>query len=90
MDKAKELYAEDAGYAAKLYQALTPYMVTNISKDQLLKITKSMTDGTADESWTVPGDAVEGNDGHDEYHVDDNALYEKIIETFYKKVSDSN
>ena len=38
----------------------------------------------------VPGDAVEGNDGHDEYHVDDNALYEKIIETFYKKVSDSN
>lgn len=29
VDKAKELYAEDAGYAAKLYQALTPYMVTN-------------------------------------------------------------
>lgn len=28
VDKAKELYAEDAGYAAKLYQALTPYMVT--------------------------------------------------------------
>ena len=34
-------------------------------------------------------EAVEGED-HDEYHVDDNALYEKMIETFYKKVSDPN
>jgi LCP family protein required for cell wall assembly len=89
-EAAKKRSVEDSTYAVKLYTDLEPYMVTNISKDQLLKITKSMTDGTADESWTVPGDAVEGNDGHDEYHVDDNALYEKIIETFYKKVSDSN
>lgn len=51
-------------------------MVTNISKDQLLKITQSMTEGKEDTDWTVPGEAVEGED-HDEYHVDDNALYER-------------
>ena len=73
----------------KMYSDLEPYMVTNISKDQLLKITQSMTEAKEDTDWTVPGEAVEGED-HDEYHVDDNALYEKMIETFYKKVSDPN
>ena len=51
--------------------------------------TENKTEGKEDTDWTVPGEAVEGED-HDEYHVDDNALYEKIIETFYKKVSDPN
>ena len=88
-EAAKKKIAEDSGYAVKMYSDLEPYMVTNISKDQLLKITQSMTEGKEDTDWTVPGEAVEGED-HDEYHVDDNALYEKIIETFYKKVSDPN
>ena len=50
---------------------------------------KGKTEGKEDTDWTVPGEAVEGED-HDEYHVDDNALYEKMIETFYKNVSDPN
>lgn len=88
-EAAKKKIAEDSGYTVKMYSDLEPYMVTNISKDQLLKITQSMTEGKEDTDWTVPGEAVEG-EGHDEYHVDDNALYEKMIETFYKKVSDPN
>ena len=88
-EAAKKKIAEDSGYTVKMYSDLEPYMVTNISKDQLLKITQSMTEGKEDTDWTVPGEAVEGED-HDEYHVDDNALYEKMIETFYKKVSDPN
>lgn len=86
-EAAKKKSAEDPSYAVTMYTDLEPYMVTNISKDQLLKITQGMTNGTDGNDWTVPGEGVEGA-GHDEYHVDDNALYEKIIETFYTKVSD--
>lgn len=85
VDKAKELYAEDAGYAAKLYQALTPYMVTNISQDRLVKLVQSIDQDKGYEEWTIPGEGVEG-ESYDEYHVDDDALYEQIIHTFYKEV----
>ena len=86
-EAAKKKSAEDPTYTVTMYTELEPYMVTNISKDQLLKVTQSMTDGADGNDWTVPGEGVEGED-HDEYHVDDDALYEKIIETFYTKVSD--
>ena len=58
-EAAKKKIAEDSGYTVKMYSDLEPYMVTNISKDQLLKITQSMTEGKEDTDWTVPGEAVE-------------------------------
>ena len=40
--------------------------------------------GSVTENWTVPGEGVQGK-SYDEYHVDDDALYEKILETFYRE-----
>lgn len=37
------------------------------------------------ETWTVPGESV-STETFDEYHADDEALYEKIIESFYEEV----
>ena len=45
---------------------------------------ESAAQGQTKEGWTIPGEGVEGG-MYDEYHVDDNALYEKMIETFYKE-----
>lgn len=79
---ARERYAEDPGFVAEMYLALEPYMVTNMGKDRFVSIMDSLSQGGTDTGWTVPGEAVPGAD-YDEYHVDDDALYEKIIETFY-------
>ena len=83
--KAKERYAESAGYAAELYQTLSPYTVTNISQDRLIKLIQSIDQDKDYTEWTIPGEGVEG-ESFDEYHVDDDALYEQIIHTFYKEV----
>ena len=59
-------------------------MVTSMGNDQFVKLMESAAEGDVQEGWTVPGEGVEGK-SYDEYHVDDDALYEKMIETFYKE-----
>jgi len=85
-EKASTLCSESPSMAADLYEALDTSMVTNIGKDQFVKMWQDIA-GSSDSVtyWTVPGESVEG-DQYDEYHVDDAALYEKIIETFYREV----
>ena len=60
-------------------------MVTNMSNDKFVQILESLSQGTVQEGWTVPGEAVEGQT-YDEYRVNDQELYEKIVETFYQEV----
>jgi hypothetical protein len=36
------------------------------------------------ETLTVPGEAVAGSH-YDEYHVDEDALYEMVLDNFYKE-----
>lgn len=81
---AGQAYAADPGFVTELYEALAPYMVTNIGNDQFADIMESMASGGTSDNWTVPGEGRTG-ETYDEYHVDDDALYEKIIETFYEE-----
>ena len=83
--KAKECYSEDASFAVNLYQALEPYVVTNIDEDRLVRIFKIAEQGGGYTEWTVPGEGTQGT-SYDEYQVDDDALYEQIIHTFYQEV----
>ena len=79
--KVKERFSQNPQVVTELYENLQPYMVTNISNDQFVKLMESADTGTNDQ-WTIPGKGVEG-DYYDEYHVDDDAFKEKVIETFY-------
>ena len=83
-EAARARFAQDPGYAADLYLSLEPYMVTSMSTDQFVDLAESAAQGRTNEGWTVPGEGVEGV-AYDEYNVDDQALYAKIIETFYKE-----
>lgn len=85
--KLRERMSEDSSFAATLYEELTPYLVTNMNQDRLLKLFEEAQDEKKADEWVIPGEAVEGHT-YDEYHVDDSALYEKIIETFYRKVEE--
>ena len=83
-EAAKQKFAENPGFITTLYGDLEPYMVTNMGTDEFADIMQSLSGGNGSESWTVPGEGTEGK-SYDEYHVDDDALYEKIIETFYEE-----
>ena len=74
----------DPSRVTKLYEDLMPYLVTSISNDWFVKLMDALSKNESVERWTVPGEGVEGEQ-FDEYQVDNSALYEKIIETFYKK-----
>ena len=83
--KAKECYKQNAKFAANLFVAIKPYTVTNISEDRLMKLFQTADEGDGYTEWTVPGEGTQGL-SYDEYHVDDDALYAKIMETFYQEV----
>lgn len=83
--KAKECYEQNAKFAANLFMAIKPYTVTNISEDRLMKLFQTADEGDGYTEWTVPGEGTQGL-SYDEYHVDDDALYTKIIETFYQEI----
>lgn len=84
----QEQFAGNAAFAADLYTSLKPYMVTSMGNDEFVELMESATAGSVTGNWTVPGEGVEGK-SYDEYHVDDDALYEKILEMFYKETENS-
>lgn len=83
--KAKECYEQNAKFAANLFVAIKPYTVTNISEDRLMKLFQTADEGDGYTEWTVPGEGTQGL-SYDEYHVDDDVLYAKIMETFYQEI----
>lgn len=83
--KAKECYEQNAKFAADLFVAIKPYTVTNISEDRLMKLFQTADEGDGYTEWTVPGEGTQGL-SYDEYQVDDDALYAKIMETFYQEI----
>ena len=85
-EKMLQEYASDAGIVTDLYEALTPYMVTSMGNDQFVKIMESAAEGGSLTRWTVPGEGV-STEVFDEYHVDEDALYEQILMSFFEEVN---
>ena len=84
--KAKEKSADDKGLIVDLYEALTPYMVTNMGNDVFAKLLQTGT--FSDNSIIdVPGEKVQGTN-FDEFHVNDDQLFELVLQMFYKEVQD--
>ena len=74
----------DPSRVTRAYEAVTPYLVSSISNDWFVKLVDALSTDAKVEKWTVPGEGTEG-ELFDEYHVDNDALYAKVIEAFYKK-----
>jgi hypothetical protein len=59
--------------------------VTDIDFENLLTELLEYT-YTENDIYTVPGETTEGSDGHEEYNVDADALYDLVIRVFYNEV----
>ena len=82
--KVKELATEDSGIWTKLYEKMKPYLTTNMGNDLFLQLGDAVQSDADIQQWTIPGEGQQG-ENYDEYIVDDKALYEEVIQIFYKE-----
>lgn len=89
VDAAKQTAKKDITTVIDLYQAILPQMVTNITLDEAVYLASILTDYRFDESsiYMLQGETVMG-DEFEEFYVDEDSLYEMILEVFYEEIED--
>lgn len=80
--QAGKTAGKDEKFAMRLYDSITDYLVTSIDFAGLVEKGLKYEINTSN-IYTVPGETVMG-EKYEEYHVDDDALYEMILEIFYE------
>ncbi len=83
-DKAVKVYGQDPGFIADLYDSLEDYMVTNMSNDIFADLLTSK-NISGEKIQNLPGEGVDG-ERFDEYHINEDQLYELVLQMFYKEV----
>ena len=80
----KQAKSKDAATLVSAYNAITDYIVTNVDVPNLVN---KLTTYEFDDSrmYTIPGETQMGEQ-YEEYHVDDEALYQLMLDIFYKPV----
>lgn len=88
IQKALQMTKEDLTIPVKLFNIAMEddHMITNLNMQKVAYLTTvfSKVNFTEDSFKTVPGEVVAGEE-YAEYHVDDEALYQMILDTFYVK-----
>lgn len=86
---AKQAAKKDITTVMDLYQAVSKQMVTNITVDEAAYLAPILVDYQFDESgfYILEGETVMG-DEFEEFYVDEDALYEMILEIFYEEVEE--
>ena len=80
-----KLQQQDAEFAARAYDALSDYMVTDIGSKTVSNVADKMKQYTQLDLLTIDGENVE-EDGYWAYHLDENSRMQTILQLFYKKV----
>ena len=88
IQKALQMTKEDLATPVRLYHIAMEddHMITNLNSTKIAYLTSIFYKvNFSEESFrTIPGEVVAG-EKYAEFHVDDTALYEMILETFYEK-----
>ncbi len=86
-DQFKDAVAGDVSKALEVYDSISDYLVTNVDYVELIS-ELIFYDYDDSRLYTVPGEMTHG-EFHDEYYVDEDALYDLIIRVFYEEVKDT-
>ena len=84
-DKAQLVAADDAKFIVNMLESIEPYTVTNIGKDMFAKMLESSYN--EEDIYKLPGETVSG-EYFDEYHINEDELFELMLQMFYKEVQD--
>lgn len=88
MQAAKETVKEDISVVTRIYSALRPMMVTNITSGEAVYLATELLDydfGGKDGLRMMKGETVMG-EVFEEFYADEEALYEMILDIFYEPV----
>ena len=87
MKTMKPVLKSNPSKAISLYNAVSPYMVTNIDITELSYLVGQISDYSlnTDEVYSLAGESVT-TERYEEFHVDEDALYDLMIKLFYEKV----
>lgn len=78
--------ADRSATVTGLFHAISDYTVTDIDFTKLLNTLLNY-GYSEDDLYTIPGESQVGSDGHEEYHVDEDAFYDLIIQVFYEEAA---
>ena len=80
----KQAKSKDTAMLVSAYDTITDYIVTNVDVPNLVN---KLTTYEFDDSrmYTIPGETQMGEQ-YEEYHVDEDALYQLMLDVFYKPV----
>ena len=88
VNQFKQDMKEDLSLPVKLYQTAEKQMVTSISLDQAVYLCTEYMTGSfdTDNIYTIAGEVTKGEE-YAEFTVDDDALYQLILDVFYEEVN---
>ena len=88
MSKVKGVAAQGEAALTSIYESAEDYIVTNID---FLKLAEDVAAYGFDASnvYSIPGETIMGA-RYEEHYIDENALYDMVIEIFYEPVEQEN
>lgn len=90
LDKLHSILKQDMSIPFVIWSALSDHMVTNLESDGFSSLVNRVAKaGVTEDSYLEEPGELTHNDTtqHDEFYVDDSALYKLVVETFYKPVN---
>lgn len=90
LGKAKEVVASDMSIPVTLFQQMQQNMSTNLQLEDITYLAPELVNMSVSGELMrmIPGDPVQG-EIYEEYHVNQDALKELVIESFYEEVSET-
>jgi len=87
IERARVKTKENISFPIILYEDLIDYMVTNVTASEISYLAPEIVNYTfdTDDLYSLPGETKMG-ETFEEFYVDDDALYDLIIQLFYEKV----
>jgi len=83
---AAERLQQDEQFFAELLDGLTPYTVTNIARGRMINEANRAARYTVKEMISLAGEHITGEDGFIEFHADQEALMQLVLQLFYEPV----
>lgn len=85
MDTLHEKVLSDSEFVGTLFDSLSSYLVTNVSRAQMINDAWLSRNYERKPLYIPEGTHVVGTDGYMEFHVDEASLEQLVLELFYQK-----
>ena len=76
---------QDSTFGLDIYDALEPYMVTNLSRNDFIRLAAALVGAEEQEPLSIEGTSTTGETGFNEFNVEEGSLNTVITQLFYNK-----